>query len=122
MDAGFTFLGQFIDHNITFDATSMLGRQVGPEAIHNFRPPMLNLDHLYGAGPFVNPHLYDADSDSTKLARTPAGVALIGDARNDGNLLLNQLHLSFIKFHNRVVDALTSIFHPDRMVIFDPVG
>jgi hypothetical protein len=26
MDAGFTFLGQFIDHNITFDVTGQLGR------------------------------------------------------------------------------------------------
>jgi hypothetical protein len=51
LDARFTFLGQFIDHNITFDVTSMLGRQVDPEAIRNFRPPMLDLDHLYGSGP-----------------------------------------------------------------------
>ncbi|MGH3866165.1 MAG: peroxidase family protein [Pseudonocardiaceae bacterium] len=120
LDAGFTFLGQFIDHNITFDVTSMLGRQVDPEAIHNFRPPMLDLDHLYGSGPFANPYLYDTVSHNTKLilshdgvdlGRTvpgdgSPGVALIGDPRNDENLLLNQLHLAFIKFHNRVVDAL----------------
>jgi hypothetical protein len=120
MDAGFTFFGQFVDHNITFDVTSMLGRQVDPLAIHNFRPPMLDLDHLYGAGPFANPHLYDTRSNNTKLvlshdgvdfARTvpgddSPGVALIGDPRNDENLLLSQLHLAFIKFHNQVVDAL----------------
>jgi hypothetical protein len=116
MDAGFTFFGQFIDHNLT----SMLGRQVDPEAIHNFRVPMLDLDHLYGTGPFANPHLYDTKSDNTKrvlsldgvdLARTvpgdgSAGVALIGDPRNDENLLLNHVHLTFIKFHDQVVDAL----------------
>lgn len=115
MDSGFTFLGQFIDHNITFDATSMLGRQVDPEAVRNFRPPMLDLDHLYGSGPFASPLLYDTDSHNTKLVlspdgadfgRTSGGVALIGDPRNDENLLLNQVHLAFIKFHNRVVDAL----------------
>jgi hypothetical protein len=38
MDAGFTFFGQFIDHNITLDVTSMLGRQIDPDAIQNFRP------------------------------------------------------------------------------------
>jgi len=115
LDAGFTFLGQFIDHNITFDATGNLGRQVDPEATTNFRPPMLDLDHLYGSGPFASPLLYDTDSHNTKLvlspdgvdlARTAGGVALIGDPRNDENLLLNQVHLAFIKFHNRVVDAL----------------
>jgi hypothetical protein len=115
MDAGFTFFGQFIDHNITFDVTSMLGRQMDPEALRNFRPPMLDLDHLYGSGPFASPTLYDTSSHNTKLVlsrdgvdfgRTPDGGALIGDPRNDENLLLNQLHLAFIKFHNRVVDAL----------------
>jgi hypothetical protein len=115
MDAGFTFFGQFIDHNITFDVTSMLGRQIDPGAVRNFRPPMLDLDHLYGSGPFASPLLYDTDSHNTKLVlspdgvdfgRTSGGVALIGDPRNDENLLLNQVHLAFIKFHNRVVDAL----------------
>ncbi|EWM16549.1 LOW QUALITY PROTEIN: ovoperoxidase, partial [Kutzneria sp. 744] len=117
LDAGFTFLGQFIDHNITFDATGNLGRQVDPEATTNFRPPMLDLDHLYGSGPFASPLLYDTRWHNTKLlvspdgvdlARTAGGVALIGDPRNDENLLLNQVHLAFIKFHNRVVDGLMS--------------
>ncbi|MGH3829363.1 MAG: peroxidase family protein [Pseudonocardiaceae bacterium] len=115
LDAGFTFFGQFIDHNITFDVTGQLGRQIDPEAVTNFRPPMLDLDHLYGSGPAASPYLYDTTSHNTKLslspdgadqARTSDGVALIGDPRNDENLLLNQLHLAFIKFHNRVVDAL----------------
>ncbi|MGH3774111.1 MAG: peroxidase family protein [Pseudonocardiaceae bacterium] len=117
LDAGFTFLGQFIDHNITFDVTGQLGRQVDPMAVTNFRRPLLDLDHLYGSGPAATPYLYSNDptTHNTKLAlspdgadfaRTSDGVALIGDPRNDENLLLNQLHLAFIKFHNRVVDAL----------------
>ncbi|MGH3853916.1 MAG: peroxidase family protein [Pseudonocardiaceae bacterium] len=115
LDAGFTFFGQFIDHNITFDVTGNLGRQVDPEAVTNFRPPMLDLDHLYGSGPAASPYLYDTTSHNTKLSLSPDGadqartsdcVSLIGDPRNDENLLLNQLHLAFIKFHNRVVDAL----------------
>jgi hypothetical protein len=78
---------------------------------------MLDLDHLYGSGPVANPHLYDTVSHNTKLVlsddrvdfgRTSAGAALIGDPRNDEYLLLNQLHLAFIKFHNRVVDALVA--------------
>lgn len=115
LDAGFTFLGQFIDHNITFDPTSMLGQQTDPNALRSFRSPRLDLDHLYGGGPVVNEFLYDRQSRQTKLALSPQGhdlarthedVALIGDPRNDENLLLSQLHLAFIKFHNRVVDDL----------------
>src|SRR3712207_1085974 len=42
--AGVTFLGQFIDHDMTFDPTSSLERQVDPEAVSNFRVPALELD------------------------------------------------------------------------------
>lgn len=124
MDAGITFLGQFIDHNITFDPTSVLGRQVDPTAVRNFRPPRLDLDHLYGSGPGATPHLYDTTSHGTKLALADSGVdlaragndvALIGDPRNDENLLLAQLHLAFIKFHNRVVDELAAGAVPDAL-------
>ena len=34
------------------------------------------------------------------------GRALIGDARNDENAIVSQLHLLFIKFHNAVLDGL----------------
>ncbi len=34
--------------------------------------------------------------------------ALIGDARNDENLVIGQLHLAFLRFHNRVVAQLVS--------------
>ncbi len=33
--------------------------------------------------------------------------ALIGDARNDENLVVAQFHLSFLRFHNKAVDFLT---------------
>ena len=32
--------------------------------------------------------------------------AIIGDARNDENLLVAQLHMSLLRFHNRLVDAV----------------
>ena len=112
---GFTFLGQFIDHNITFDPTTMLGQITEATGVTDFRPPRLDLANVYGAGPTVHPYLYDPRSHGTRLAisadgvdlaRTAAGVALIGDPRNDENLLLAQLHLAMLKFHNALVDDL----------------
>jgi len=115
--AGFTYLGQFIDHNITFDPTSMLGQRADVGNLVDFRPPRLDLANLYGAGPTVQPYLYNPDSHATKLALASDGVdlartsdetALIGDPRNDENMLLAQLHLAMIKFHNAIVDGLRS--------------
>lgn len=113
--SGFTYLGQFIDHDLTLDATSTLDRQTDPNGLTDFRSPRLDIDNLYRSGPTVSPHMYDPASHQTKLApssdevdlaRTSTGVALIGDPRNDENLILAQLHLAFIKFHNQVVDRL----------------
>src|ERR1700750_2057345 len=50
--SGFTYLGQFIDHDLTFDKTTgMLGPQATPTALLQARSPSLDLDSLYGAGP-----------------------------------------------------------------------
>jgi len=122
--AGFTYLGQFIDHDITFDPTSKLDAVVDPRALVNFRTPRLDLDSVYGSGPAVQPFLYDWDSEprgvrlligKTKgdtvdeiddLPRNSQGRALIGDGRNDETAILAQLHLLFIRLHNAVVDHL----------------
>jgi hypothetical protein len=117
--AGFTFLGQFIDHDITFDPTSHLEQQNDPEAIANFRTPVLELDSVYGAGPAAQPQLYDNrpdklgkllidDAAPNDLPRNSQNTAIIGDPRNDENVIVSQLHVAFIKFHNAVVDRLES--------------
>lgn len=47
-----------------------------------------------------------------------AGVALIADRRNDGNLILSQMHLAFLRVHNRAVAALEPA-HPDPVACFN---
>lgn len=119
--AGYTYLGQFVDHDITFDPVSSLQRQHDPDALENFRTPRLDLDAVYGRGPADQPYLYD-DDDRAKLrlgARVAdsgpeagpdlpriGNVALIGDPRNDENLIISQLHAVFLRFHNAVVDEV----------------
>lgn len=129
--AGYTYLGQFIDHDITFDPVSSLQRQNDPEALHDFRTPRFDLDSLYGDGPNNDPFMYDADIDAGRttmlLGRNesgefdlprnvlsaaangdPRGRALIGDPRNDENIIVSQLHLLFLRFHNRTVELVRS--------------
>jgi len=113
--AGFTFLAQFLDHDLDFDPTSSLERQADPNAILNFRTPALDLDNVYAAGPMASPYIYDQSApsngdkllvDGTDLARNSQGKALIGDPRNDENMLVSQLELAFMKSHNAIVDGL----------------
>ena len=117
--AGYTYLGQFIDHDVTFDPVSSLDRQNDPEALVNFRSPRFDLDSLYGRGPADDPFLYDdtrgrqrmlvqRHDDEDDLPRNHQQVALIGDPRNDENIFVSQLHLTMLKFHNAVVEKVES--------------
>jgi hypothetical protein len=121
LPAGYTYFGQFVDHDITFDPASSLTRQNDPNALVDFRTPRFDLDSLYGRGPADQPYMYDADglrlvsgdlvdAETTSnvggpdLPRAAGHRAIIGDPRNDENKIVSQLQSAFIEFHRRVVD------------------
>ncbi|MFJ7044398.1 heme peroxidase family protein [Streptomyces sp. NPDC101112] len=147
--AGFTYLGQFVDHDLTLDRTQVgLGEPVPVEELLQGRSPALDLDSLYGMGPHHSgsARFYEADGrlrtgttlgvgfppelppantdqkgfDLPRAGETAGGTRadmrapLIPDARNDENLAVGQLHLAFIRFHNRVIDLLADRGVPER--------
>jgi hypothetical protein len=139
----YTYLGQFIDHDITFDPVSDLQKQNDPDALTDFRTPALDLDNLYGRGPSDQPYFYDdtgmqfllgdpiqgGAAGAQDLQRAKNGRALIGDPRNDENAIVSQLQALFLRFHNRMVtdhagESFGSIqqqvrFHYQFMVLND---
>lgn len=64
--AGYTYLGQFIDHDLTFDTTSSL--QDASAVPTNLRTPRLDLDCVYGSGPIDQPYLYATPDDPGLVA------------------------------------------------------
>ena len=127
--AGYTYLGQFVDHDLTFDRSRLRDDATVPVIdLVQGRSPSLDLDSLYGLGPDMTPEFYEADKVRLKTGTTTASFpddgiadqpqagfdlprrsnrrALIPDPRNDENLAVGQTHLAFIRFHNRVVDKL----------------
>jgi hypothetical protein len=125
MTAGSTFVGQFVDHDITFDQTSTLGVPQNPSISPNTRTPALDLDSVFGGGPGQRPDLYVQNVDGSvgpKLKLGSGGVhedvprvangdatysALLGDPRNDENVIIAGLHCAHILFYNRLLDELT---------------
>lgn len=127
--SGFTFLGQFLDHDFTRDETGLSAQAQDPLALTNFRTPRFDLDSVYGRGPVAQPELYNAVdpvklqvenvSDPTKpddLPRRADGKAVIGDGRNDENLIICQLHVAFLKFHNAMVNLVRARGTPSDQV------
>lgn len=136
--AGYTYLGQFLAHDLTLSARAPRAGY-GSHWLRNHRTPSLDLDSLYGLGPDVAPYFYDHTTpargaaprigamrrDSAErflglpgeptrrhddVSRTPDGVALIGDPRNDENFIVSQFHLLLVRLHNAVLEDL-----PDSM-------
>ena len=123
--AGTTFMGQFMDHDMTFDLTSRLGTPTEPGDSPNFRKPGLELDSVYGGGPIADRELYESvgrgqhptkfrveklapNNDFEDLPRDGNGTAIIADPRNDENLMIAGLHAAFLLFHNKVVDLIAN--------------
>ena len=126
--AGYTYVGQFIDHELTF----MRPRKDGEPA--NSRSPRFDLDSLYGDAddppevrellptaarpsfvvdgdlPRVSlPESMDLVPDEDGNVRTWAAFpALIPDSRNDENMLVAQIALLMMRLHNRIVDWLSA--------------
>lgn len=115
----YTYFGQFVDHDVTFDITPLSTNLANIANRKNFRDPSLALDSVYGAGPAANPFLYQRDAEKFLIGRTAGNqpndlprlsnkFAVIGDPRNDENLLVAQVHLAFMKAHNRIYDSIAT--------------
>lgn len=106
--AGYTYFGQFVDHDITFTAQDGV----------NARTPIFDLDSLYGDGPnsVKHGHIYEAVQNENfifkignpgnadgDLLRNENFVAQIPDPRNDENIIVASIQLLFQKFHNKLV-------------------
>ncbi|MGP4048686.1 peroxidase family protein [Streptomyces sp. 2A115] len=140
----YTYWGQFVDHDLTaatdndtkINITDETLPPIEPgeviEKLENLRIPALNLDSVYGDGPFAAPAAdkdavpYDGikfrlgllsplpdgggvlippvDDMQRDLPRKDGRSPLVGDARNDENLVVAQLHVAFLRFHNAAVD------------------
>ena len=114
--------------------------------LKNARTARVELDSLYGGAAVIvgakmklgkvatagdRPPNKGDDNDLPRLGTssdpTKDRAALIGDDRNDENLIISQLHLAFLKAHNRLIDQGKSFAqaqrflrqHYQHLVVFD---
>jgi len=121
--AAFTFVGQFIDHDLTMNAVNLFNAQTG--AVQNTASPLIDLDSVYGPRTvlFNTPahgSIYNQDGTFKlhKKEGTAAGhfydlprhrgthKGYISDARNDENQMILQVHLLVMKLHNKLLTTV----------------
>ena len=102
-------------------SSPQLGVTQNPLTSPNARTPALDLDSVFGGGPGIRPDLYVPNPDGSvgpqlqigsggvheDVPRTANGdgtySALLGDPRNDENMMIAGLHCAHILFYNRVL-------------------
>jgi hypothetical protein len=115
LPAAFTFMGQFIDHDLTMNAVNLFDVQTG--TIADDASPLIDLDSVYGprsgkpAAPIVSgnhfalvhiaPNVFDYKRDHK------TGTALIPDGRNDENQIIAQLQILLMRLHNKFADTMS---------------
>ncbi|MEL7123741.1 MAG: peroxidase family protein, partial [Bacteroidota bacterium] len=129
--AGYTYLGQFIVHDLNFDVHTHTDVEDYPGVNLNMRTPPLDLDSVYGQGPIGTPIYFDQrpeknfgrthflidelgvvnsektikEIDLPRISHAEGiDVPIIPDIRNDEHIILSQLHAAVLSFHNNAVD------------------
>jgi hypothetical protein len=115
MPAGFIYFGQFVDHDMTLDKTPLTQQKQDVRGMVNYDTPKFDLGSVYGKGPAGSPELYDPakkgyllvnpHDELFDLPRDGVGAAYLGDPRNDENLIVAQLHVVFLRMHNKLMDG-----------------
>lgn len=129
--AGYTYFGQFIDHNLTEDDTPMRDAgELEPWEIVNYRGPWLNLSGIYNPAHDRGAwrELYEPDGLSFRLGDPTVngeqfdlpldyrGFPVLTDERNNENIIVRQIHVMFLKLHNLAIEELRTDYPnlPDR--------
>jgi hypothetical protein len=127
LPAAYTYLGQFIDHNLDFDMTAQPTADVSPSSLTNFESFRFDLRNLFGGGPRVNPQLYAADHRHLLVSGTPGrgvydlardpltGQAILVEPRDDENQIISQTTGAFAAFYNDFVDRGDSYARARRL-------
>jgi Animal haem peroxidase len=132
IQAGYTYVGQFIDHDVVLDASALSLSPVDVSTLTNQRTPQLDLDSVYGQGPTGSPALYEDDGihlklgaplsgasndpDSRDVVRGENGQAILGDPRDDENRIVASLHSILTRYHNKIADSMLANGAPEDTV------
>jgi hypothetical protein len=141
LPAAFTFVGQFVDHDLTFNGLNLFDDQTGDD-VTDFASPYLDLDSMYGGRPYpddpsdtstkgiiknkdvFNPDMsfkllrlgtnaYDVPRWTNPALPARVGAAFIYDPRNDENQLILHIHILLMRVHNKILRQIYAERHLD---------
>lgn len=140
IDAGYTYFGQFVDHDLTHNSSTLQEAMVlEPEQIINHGTPFLDLGQLYGRGPWdeLDGRLYEENDvrlrvggkitsavsesgapRSFDVALAGDGYPLLADIRSSENVVIRQITAIFARLHNVAVEQFRGS-SPNSAALFE---
>ncbi|UFS66669.1 hypothetical protein LO749_19390 [Paracoccus denitrificans] len=128
--SGYTYLAQLMGHDmgssVPADSVPYARREggVGPARRYNLIDNPLTLETVYGPGPAMLTHVYDPETCLFRLTRgarlarlyaraagassdpDPRPIRALYDERNRDSLMLHELTVAWMQFHNRLARHL----------------
>ena len=102
---GYNIFGQFVVHDMTFNTLGKILSQ--PVSFVNHETIKLDLHCLYGNSQdlfYFHDDKFVFNDSNNDLPRNYKGKPIIPDPRNEENYLIAQMHILFMKFHNKLID------------------
>ena len=124
--AGITFFGQFIDHDLTLDNEPQPTDTVDVEGL--VQRPLVRVRSRLGVrgraeeepAAVRRRQVLDRHRHRRRVTRPAAqlrGQAILVESRNDENLIIAQIHLSFLRLHNSLIDQGMSFDQARQTVV-----
>jgi hypothetical protein len=129
LPAAFTFVGQFVDHDLTMNAVNLFEVQTGD--IPDNASPLIDLDSVYGPRSTLDTvtpkQLFHPDGrfrlkdhgSYHDLERDAMGNAYISDKRNDENQMVLQVHLLVMRTHNTLIKGGMNLMEAYKETLFN---
>ena len=109
LNLGTVFFAQIVDHDMTGNSQFQNCPSTDASVPINLQSPLLDLDNIYGFGRDVETETYRRDDlrfqlvNGVDVPRTPDGIALIADKRDDITGPTLQTHVLLKRYHNYLI-------------------
>lgn len=110
LPALFTYIGQFLDHDLSKQTLENFTEKINADEIKNERCALLNLESVFKGKAVYDENCYlvleKNKNDILDVPRNDQGIQILGDTRNGENQITLQFTMIIMKYYNKVLKQI----------------